>query len=115
MITHITELDAAIIAEEQGWDYAPACDEAYLLLADSEQITVATAPQPKLNRKLLRRDAIRWAMRLVKDDEDWQQIQWELANHDLFSQLAYGMTVDEAADYYVGIIRFCEHALRRNQ
>jgi hypothetical protein len=115
MTTHITELDAAIIAEEQGWDYVPACDEAYLLLADSEQITVATAPQPKLNRKLLRRDAIRWAMRLVKDDEDWQQIQWELANHDLFSQLAYGMTVDEAADYYVGIIRFCEHALRRNQ
>jgi hypothetical protein len=29
--------------------------------------------------------------------------------------LACGMTVDEAADYYMGIIRFCEHALRRNQ
>ena len=115
MTTHITELDAAIIAEEQGWDYVPACDEAYLLLADNEQITVAATPQPKINRKLLRRDAIRWVMPLVKDDEDWQQIQWELANHDLFSQLTRGMTVDEAADYYMGIIRFCEHALRRNE
>ncbi len=115
MTTHITELDAAIIAEEQGWDYVPACDEAYLLLADNEQITVSATPQPKINRKLLRRDAIRWVMPLVKDDEDWQQIQWELANHDLFSQLTRGMTVDEAADYYMGIIRFCEHALRRNE
>jgi hypothetical protein len=112
---NITELDAAMIAEEQGWDYTPACDEAFLLLADNEEITVAATPQPKVNRKLLRRDAIRWVMPLVKDDEDWQQIQWELANHDLFSQLAQGMTVDEAADYYMGIIRFCEHALRRNQ
>ncbi len=112
---NITELDAAIIAEEQGWDYTPACDEAFLLLADNEEITAAATPQPKVNRKLLRRDAIRWVMPLVKDDEDWQQIQWELANHDLFSQLAHGMTVDEAADYYMGIIRFCEHALRRNQ
>ena len=115
MTTHITELDAAIIAEEQGWDYVPACDEAYLLLADSEQITVAVTPQPKINRKQLRCDAIRWAMPLVKDDEDWQQIQWEIANHDLFSQLAHGMTVDEASDYYMGIIRFCEHALGYNQ
>jgi hypothetical protein len=113
--TDITELDAAIIAEEQGWDYLPACDETELLLAEAEQIKVAATPQPKINRKQLRRDAIRWAMPLVKDDEDWQQIQWELANHDLFSQLACGMTVDEAADYYMGIIRFCEHALHRNQ
>ena len=54
-------------------------------------------------------------MALIKDDEDWQQVQWELANHDLFSQLSHGKTVDEAADYYMGIIRFCERALRYNQ
>ena len=114
-MTTLTELDAAIIAEEQGWDYLPACDETELLLAEAEQIKVAATPQPKINRKTLRRDAIRWAMPLVKDDEDWQQIQWELANHDLFSRLAEGMTVDEASDYYMGIIRFCEHACGRNQ
>tara|TARA_R110000868_G_C10744400_1_gene752664 strand:- start:391 stop:738 length:348 start_codon:yes stop_codon:yes gene_type:complete len=115
MSTHINELDAAIIAEEQGWDYLPACDETELLLADAEQIKVDANQQPKINRKLLRRDAIRWAMPLVKDDEDWQQIQWELANHDLFSHLSKSMTVDEASNYYMGIIRFCEHACGRNQ
>lgn len=114
----LTELDAAILAEEQGWEYLPACDEAELLLAESEQITVAPAEQPQPtaaarkphSRQWLRREAIRWAMPFVKEDEDWQQIQNDLGNHDLFSQLSQGMTDDEAADYYMGIIRFCEHA-----
>ena len=106
----LTELDAAIIAEEQGWDYLPACDETELLLAEAEQIKVAATTQPKINRNALRRDAIRWAMPLVKNEEDWQQIQWELANHDLFRLLSNGMAVDQASDYYMGIIRFCEHA-----
>lgn len=121
MIT-LTELDAAIIAEEQGWDYVPACDEAELLLADQEQVTVAAAhPQPKTitrkprSRQWLRREAIRWAMPLIKDGGDWQEIQTDLWNHTLFSELAEGMTDDDAADYYMGIVRFCEHALGYNQ
>jgi hypothetical protein len=115
--TYITELDAAIIAEEQGWEYLPACDEAELLLAEQERCE-APAPAPKVkprSRQWLRREAIRWAMPLVKSDEDWQQIQNDLWNHSLFSQLAEGMTDDEAADYYMGIIRFCEHACGFNQ
>jgi hypothetical protein len=123
--THtLTELDAAIIAEEQGWEYLPACDEAELLIAEAEEIKVAatTQPQtkaiqskPKYTRRWLRTEAIRWAMPLIKDGGDWQQVQHELVNHDLFSQLSEGMTNDAAADYYMGIIRFCEHALGYNQ
>jgi hypothetical protein len=117
MTAHITELDAAIIAEEQGWEYLPACDEAELLLAEQERCE-APAPAPKAkprSRQWLRREAIRWAMPLVKSDEDWQQIQHDLWNHSLFSQLTEGMTDDEAADYYMGIIHFCEHACGFNQ
>ena len=121
--TTLTELDAAIIAEEQGWEYLPACDEAYLLLAEAEEIKVAASAQPEAapierkphSRQWLRREAIRWAMPLVKEGQDWQQTQHDLGNHDLFSRLSEGMTDDDAADYYMGIIRFCERALRYNQ
>jgi hypothetical protein len=121
--THITELDAAIIAEEQGWEYLPACDEAELLLTEAEEIKVAASAQPEAktvirkprSRQWLRREAIRWAMPLVKAEQDWQQTQNDLWNHDLFSQLSEGMTDDDAADYYMGIIRFCEHACGYNQ
>jgi hypothetical protein len=44
----ITELDAAIIAEEQGWEYLPACDEALLLLAEIEQVQAPELPKPTL-------------------------------------------------------------------
>jgi hypothetical protein len=119
----LTELDAAIIAEEQGWEYLPACDEAQMLLDEVEEIKVAAPAHPQPNpvtrkprsRQWLRREAIRWAMPLIKDGEDWQQVQNDLWNHDLFSQLSEGMTDDDASDYYMGIIRFCEHALGYNQ
>jgi hypothetical protein len=121
--TTLTELDAAIIAEEQGWEYLPACDEAELLLAEAEEIKVAASAQPEAktiirkprSRQWLRTEAIRWAMPLVKEDQDWQQTQNDLGNHVLFSQLSEGMTDEDAADYYMGIIRFCERALRYNQ
>ena len=119
----LTELDAAIIAEEQGWEYLPACDEAQMLLDAVAEIKVDAPAHPQPNpvtrkprsRQWLRREAIRWAMPLIKDGEDWQQVQNDLGNHDLFSQLSEGMTDDDAADYYMGIIRFCEHALGYNQ
>ena len=44
--TTLTELDAAIIAEEQGWEYLPACDEAELLLAEAEEIKAVASAQP---------------------------------------------------------------------
>ena len=121
--TELTELDAAIIAEEQGWEYLPACDEAEFLLAEAEEIKVAASAQPEAktiirkprSRQWLRTEAIRWAMPLVKEDQDWQQTQNDLGNHVLFSQLSEGMTDEDAADYYMGIIRFCERALRYNQ
>jgi hypothetical protein len=121
--TTLTEVDAAIIAEEQGWEYLPACDEAELLLAEAEEIKVAASAQPEAktiirkprSRQWLRTEAIRWAMPLVKEDQDWQQTQNDLGNHVLFSQLSEGMTDEDAADYYMGIIRFCERALRYNQ
>ena len=121
--TTLTELDAAIIAEEQGWEYLPACDEAYLLLAEAEEIKVAASAQPEAktvtrkprSRQWLRTEAIRWAMPVIRDGGDWQEVQNDLGNHDLFSQLSSGMTDDDAADYYMGIIRFCERALRYNQ
>jgi len=123
MTTHITELDAAIIAEEQGWEYLPACDEAELLLAEAEEIKVAASVQPEAapitrkprSRQWLRAEAIRWAMPLIRDGGDWQEVQTDLWNHNLFSELSQGMTDDDAADYYMGIIRFCEHALGYNQ
>ena len=121
--TTLTELDAAIIAEEQGWDYLPACDEAELLLAEAEEIKVAASAEPQAktvtrkprSRQWLRTEAIRWAMPVIRDGADWQEVQNDLGNHDLFSQLSEGMTDDDAADYYMGIIRFCERALRYNQ
>lgn len=122
-MTTLTELDAAIIAEEQGWEYLPACDEAELLLAEAEEIKVAASAQPQTkttiskprSRQWLRREAIRWAMPLIKSDGDWQEIQTDLWNHPLFSELTKGMSDDDAADYYMGIIRFCEHACGFNQ
>ena len=121
--TTLTELDAAIIAEEQGWEYLPSCDEAELLLAEAEEIKAVASAQPQVkastskprSRQWLRREAIRWAMPLVKAEQDWQQTQNDLLNHDLFSRLSEGMADDEAADYYMGIIRFCEHACGYNQ
>ena len=120
--THITELDAAIIAEEQGWDYVPACDEAYLLLADNEQITVAAVPQPtavapqrKVNKRQLRAQLIRETMVAVRDCEDDQSIGWHMINDDRWAPLFAGKNSDQEYDYVWGVIRFCERALRYNQ
>jgi hypothetical protein len=61
-------------------------------------------------RRSLRTSAIRYAMRQVKQGADWQQIQWDIANDPRFMRLVEGMTNDQADDYTMGIIRFCEHA-----
>ena len=119
---NITELDAAIIAEEQGWDYLPACDEAFLLLADNEQITVAATPQPiavapqrKVNKRQLRAQLICETMVAVRDCEDDQSIGWHMINDDRWTALFEGKDRQAEYDYVYGVIRFCERALRYNQ
>lgn len=121
MTTNITELDAAIIAEEQGWDYLPACDEAYLLLAESERITVANAQptavvaQPKVNKRRLRNQLISETMTAVRDEEDDQSIGWHMINDERWEPLFAGKDRQQEHDYVYGVIRFCERALRYNQ
>jgi hypothetical protein len=124
MSTHITltELDAAIIAEEQGWEYLPACDEAYLLLAEAEEIRVAAsaqpiaaAPQLRVNKRRLRAQLIRETMVAVRDCEDDQSIGWHMINDDRWTALFEGKNRQAEHDYVYGVIRFCEHALRYNQ
>jgi hypothetical protein len=119
---NITEIDAAVIAEEQGWDYVPACDEAYLLLAEIEQVTVAATPQPitvaperKVNKRQLRAQLIRETIDAVRDEEDDQSIGWHMINDDRWTPLFDGKDEQAVHDYVYGVIRFCERALRYNQ
>jgi hypothetical protein len=120
--TTLTELDAAIIAEVQGWEYLPACDEAYLLLAEAEEIKAAAsaqptaaAPQLKVNRRSLRAQLIRETMVAVRDCEDDQSIGWHMINDDRWTALFEGKDRQAEHDYVYGVIRFCERALRYNQ
>jgi hypothetical protein len=132
MTTHTTlsELDAAIIAEEQGWEYLPACDQAYLLLAEAEEIKVAASAQPdsdiligpfvdliavKANKRHLRAQLIRETMECVRNEEDDQSIGWHMINDDRWTALFAGKNDDQVHDYVYGVIRFCEHALGYNQ
>ena len=130
MTTHITELDAAIIAEEQGWEYLPACDEAELLLAEAEEIKVAASVRPdgdividpfahliaaKVNKRRLRAQLIRDTMDCVRNEEDDQSIGWHMINDDRWLPLFAGKNDDQVHDYVYGVIRFCERALRYNQ
>lgn len=52
-----SDLDLAILAEEMGWSYVPACDEAYMLLEELEDAVVPPAPlvTPQLRPSTLRR------------------------------------------------------------
>ena len=120
--TTLTELDAAIIAEEQGWEYLPACDEAYLLLAEAEEIKAAAsaqptaaAPQLKVNKRSLRAQLVRETMVAVRDGEDDQSIGWHMINDDRWTALFEGKDRQAEHDYVYGVIRFCERALRYNQ
>jgi hypothetical protein len=120
--TTLTELDAAIIAEEQGWEYLPACDEAFLLLAEAEEIKaaasaqpIAAAPQLKVNKRSLRAQLIRETMVAVRDCEDDQSIGWHMINDDRWTALFEGKDRQAEHDYVYGVIRFCERALRYNQ
>jgi hypothetical protein len=128
--TTLTELDAAIIAEEQGWEYLPACDEAELLLAEAEEIKVAASAQPnsdividpflnltapKVNKRSLRARLIRDTMDCVRSEEDDQSIGWHMINDDRWLPLFAGKDDDQVHDYVYGVIRFCERALRYNQ
>ena len=128
--TTLTELDAAIIAEEQGWEYLPACDEAELLLAEAEEIKVAASAQPdgdividpfadliasKVNKRHLRAQLIRDTMDCVRNEEDDQSIGWHMINDDRWLPLFAGKNDDQVHDYVYGVIRFCEHALGYNQ
>jgi hypothetical protein len=128
--TTLTELDAAIIAEEQGWEYLPACDEAYLLLAEAEEIKVAASAQPdsdiaidpflnltasKVNKRTLRAQLIRDTMDCVRHEEDDQSIGSHMINDDRWLPLFAGKDDEQVRDYVYGVIRFCERALRYNQ
>ena len=128
--TTLTELDAAIIAEEQGWEYLPACDEAELLLAEAEEIKVAASAQPdsdividpflnltapKVNKRSLRARLIRDTMDCVRSEEDDQSIGSHMINDDRWLPLFAGKDDDQVHDYVYGVIRFCERALRYNQ
>jgi hypothetical protein len=128
--TTLTELDAAMIAEEQGWEYLPACDEAYLLLAEAEEIKVAASAQPdsdividpflnltapKVNKGKLRARLIRDTMDCVRNEEDDQSIGSHMINDDRWLPLFAGKDDDQVHDYVYGVIRFCERALRYNQ
>lgn len=115
--TTLSELDAAIIAEEQGWEYLPACDEAELLLAEAEQIKAAASAQPqvKVNKRHLRAQLIRDTMECVRNEEDDQSIGWHMINDERWTALFAGKNDDQVHDYVYGVIRFCERALRYNQ
>ena len=128
--TTLTELDAAIIADEQGWEYLPACDEAELLLAEAEKIKATASAQPdsdividpflsltapKVNKRRLRAQLIRDTMDCVRNEEDDQSIGWHMINDDRWLPLFAGKDDEQARDYVYGVIRFCERALRYNQ
>ena len=128
--TTLTELDAAIIAEEQGWEYLPACDEAELLLAEAEEIKAVASAQPdsdividpfvdkiapKVNKRHLRAQLIRDTMECVRNEEDDQSIGWHMINDDRWTALFAGKNDDQVHDYVYGVIRFCERALGYNQ
>ena len=114
----LTELDAAIIAEEKGgWDYLPACDEGFAALNELEIETpvaakVAAAP---VNKMALRKKLIREVMPIVKGSEwgfgqDDQSIASDFGNDERFAPLFAGKDLDEVYDYLLGVCRFCEHA-----
>lgn len=108
-LLEITELDAAIIAEEKGWDYLPACDEGLAAVHEYEAETSAlTVPAFKINKRTLRTRLIREAMPLVKADHDAQGIAAGLYQDDA-AIAAY--PDDEAREEMVwGVVRFCDQA-----
>mgnify|MGYP001549173447 CR=1 FL=1 len=106
-----TETDLNLLAADMGWDYMPACDEAFLLLADMEQIDEPAQPaQPKVNKRKLRQQLIRETMPSVKDDQDWQMTAHEILNDGRWDILWQGKDEEERDAYIMGVVRFCEHA-----
>ena len=111
MIT-TTETELFLLAEEKGWEYAPACDEVFLLLAEEETFPVDPVPvvAPKVNKRKLRQTAIKRYMVDVKEDIDWQTIANDILNDREIFPLWEGKSEDERDQYIMGIIKFCEHA-----
>lgn len=107
-MTTLTELDAAIIAEENGWDYLPACDEGWEALDAIPASAPAPAPAPTINRRKLRIRLIREAMPLVKADMDAQGIANDIYQDDAVI-VAYPDN-DKREEIAWGVVRFCEHA-----
>jgi len=105
----LTELDCAMIAAENGWDYLPACDEGFTAIDASYEVTALAVPViAKINKRTLRVRLIRETMPLVKDEGDPQS----LANDIYQDDEVFAAYPDEATreDIAWGIIRFCEHA-----
>lgn len=109
MIT-TTETELFLLAEEKGWEYAPACDEVFLLLAEQETFPVDPVEKKMVNKRQLRQIAIRRYMVDVKEEIDWQTIANDMLNDRELLPLWEGKSEDERDQYIMGIVRFCEWA-----
>ena len=109
------ETELFLLAEENGWEYTPACDETYFLLAElegfqDEEEEQVEQPKPKVNKKKLRQYAIKKYMGDVKQDIDWQATAHNIINDDELQPLFEGKSDEERDAYAMGIVRFCEYA-----
>lgn len=120
----LTELDAAIIAEEKGWAYLPARDEGYAAVDEyvsgvnvGVPVPMTPPPTPPLatltpvNRRAMRVRLIREVMPMVKEEVDWQEIVYTLINDEELQRAI--PENDKAEEYAMGIVRFCEWAVWR--
>lgn len=106
----LSEIDYAIIAEEHGWEYVPACDEGILAIWEEETIEFTPEPIPpvKIDRRKLRAALIRETMPLVRDEEDWQGIQNDIFQDD--RAISAWPDDEKREEIARGVFRFCSWA-----
>jgi hypothetical protein len=61
------------------------------------------------NKQELRNEAIRQIGSELKSNLDWQEIMVSVCNDDHYQPLFEGKDEDEAARYFMGLLKFAEH------
>lgn len=90
-----TEADLNILAADMGWEYIPACDEAFLLLAEIEQIEEALAApaipapepmQPQRGVKWLKGGQTHMFFMYVNGAGNWWRVKIHTHNGSTYAQ-----------------------------